>query len=113
MAADYRPVSIAVEGKQQSGAVRSCGRSRGTSFDVTATVAGVERSWVYDRPETILPSPCLDDWLADRPPGFRAGEVTLLDARSGRARTGKGRATRLSARRGGRIVGGRHGPLAR
>ena len=79
---DYRPVSIAVEGKQQSGAVRVIGRIRGTSFEVTATVAGVERSWVYDRPEAILPEPCLDDWLADRPPGFRAGEVTLLGERS-------------------------------
>ncbi len=82
VAPDYRPVSISVEGKQESGTSRVTGRSRGTSFAVTATVAGIERSGVFDRPEAILLEPCLDDWLADRPPGFEAGEVTLLGEES-------------------------------
>ena len=82
VAPDYRPVSIAVEGKQESGTSRVTGRSRGTSFEVTATVAGIERSRVFDRPEAILLEPCLDDWLADRPAGFQAGELTLLDEES-------------------------------
>jgi hypothetical protein len=78
VAADYRPVSIAVEGKRESGATRITGRSRGAAFEVTATVAGIDRSGVFDRPGAIVPEPCLDDWLADRPAGFAAGEVTLL-----------------------------------
>ena len=86
---DYRPVSIAVEGKQESGAVRVIGRSRGNAFVVTAMVAGVERSGVFDRPEAILLEPCLEDWLADRPPGFEAGEVTLLGEESCMARPAK------------------------
>ena len=66
----YRSPSRGSKSRARS---RVTGRSRGTSFEVTATVAGVERSWVFDRPEAILPEPCLDDWLADRPPGFRGG----------------------------------------
>jgi Transglutaminase-like superfamily len=95
---DYRPVSIAVEGKQESGTTRVNGRSRGSSFVVTATVAGVERSRVFDRPEAILLEPCLEDWLADRPPGFEAGEVTLLGEKSCMTRPAKVR--RLGARPG-------------
>ncbi len=34
--ADYRPVSISVEGKRESGMARVTGRSRGSSFAVTA-----------------------------------------------------------------------------
>jgi Transglutaminase-like superfamily len=82
VAPDYRPVSIAVEGKRESGPTRVTGRSRGSSFEVTATVARVERSRLFDRPETILLACCLDDWLADRPPGFEVGEITLLGEES-------------------------------
>jgi Transglutaminase-like superfamily len=96
--ADYRPVSIAVEGKRESGAIRIKGRSLGATFEVTATVAGIERSGVFDRPEAILPGPCLDDWLADRPPGFAAGEVTLLDDES--CTTKPAKVKRLDARSG-------------
>jgi len=35
VAADYRPVSILVEGKRESGPTRVTGRSRGSSFEVT------------------------------------------------------------------------------
>ena len=79
---DYQPVSIAVEGKRDSGAARVTGRKRGSAFAMTATVAGIERSRVFDRPEAILPEPCLEDWLADRPPGFETGELTLLGEES-------------------------------
>ncbi|MGP0063187.1 MAG: transglutaminase-like domain-containing protein [Isosphaeraceae bacterium] len=98
VAADYRPVSIAVEGKRESGATKIIGRSRGAKFEVTVTVAGIERSGVFDRPESILLEPCLDDWLADRPTGFAAGEVTLLDEESCTLKPAK--VERLGARPG-------------
>jgi hypothetical protein len=75
---EYKPVSIVVDGKRASGAIHVAGTSRGSSFAVEARVAGIERSRVLDRAETILPEPCLDDWLADRPPGFKEGALTLL-----------------------------------
>ena len=80
--ADYRPVSIAVEGMRDSGMARVTGRSKGPAFEVSATVAGLERNRVFDRPETILLEPCLEDWLADRQPGYEAGELTLLGEES-------------------------------
>jgi len=98
VAPDYRPVSILVEGKRESGPTRVTGRSRGSSFEVTATVAGVERSRLFDRPEAILLAPCLDDWLADRPPGFEAGEITLLGEESCAAKPAK--VKRLGSRPG-------------
>ncbi|MGO9465233.1 MAG: transglutaminase-like domain-containing protein [Isosphaeraceae bacterium] len=75
---DYRPVSILLERKRESGTARVTGRSHGSSFTVTATIAGIERSRVFDRSEAIVLDVCLEDWLADRPPGFEAGELTLL-----------------------------------
>jgi hypothetical protein len=57
--AEYRPVSISVEGKRESGVARVTGRSRGTSFAVTATIAGIDRSRMFDRPEAILLEACL------------------------------------------------------
>jgi hypothetical protein len=96
--ADYRPVSITVEGKRESGVVRVTGRSRGSSFTVTATIAGIERSRVFDRPEAILLEACLEDWLADRPPGFETGELTLLGEESCTPKPAK--ANRLGARAG-------------
>jgi len=95
---DYRPVSFLVEGKRESGPTRVTGQSRGSSFEVTATVAGVERSRLFDRPEAILLRPCLDDWLADRPPGFEAGEITLLGEESCAAKPAK--VKRLGSRPG-------------
>jgi hypothetical protein len=95
---EYRPVSIAVEGKRESGMVRVTGQIRGSTFAVTATVAGVERSRAFDRPEAILPKPCLEDWLADRPPGFEAGELTLLGEESCTPKPAK--VKRLGARPG-------------
>jgi hypothetical protein len=80
--ADYRPVSIAVEGRRDSGVVRVTGRSKGPAFEVSAAVAGIERRRVFDRSETILLEACLEDWLADRPPGYEAGELTLLGEES-------------------------------
>ncbi len=106
--ADYRPVSIAVEGKRQSGSTRIIGRSRGAAFEVTATVAGINRSGVFDRPGEILPEPCLDDWLADRPAGFAAGEVTLLAEESCMPKPAKVR--RLDARPGEPGAPGRSTP---
>jgi hypothetical protein len=96
--ADYRPVSIAFEGRRDSGAAMVTGRSRGPAFEVTATVAGVERSRVFDRPEMILLEPCLEDWLADRPPGYEAGELTLLGEESCTLKPAK--VNRLGARAG-------------
>ena len=61
---------------------------------MTATVAGLERSRVFDRPETILLEPCLEDWLADRPPGFEAGELTLLGRGIVHAQASEGQAAR-------------------
>ena len=98
VAPDYRPVSILVEGKRESGQTRVTGRSRGSSFEMTATVAGVERSRLFDRPEAILPEPCLDDWLADRPPGFEAGEISLLGEESCAVKSAK--VKRLGSRPG-------------
>ncbi len=92
----YRPVSITVEKKRESGVARVTGRSRGSSFVVTATIAGIERSRVFDRPEAILVEACLEDWLADRPPGFETGELTLLGEESCTPKPAK--ATRLGAR---------------
>ncbi len=96
--ADYRPVSISVEGKRESGVARVTGERRGSSFAVTATIAGIERSRVFDRPEAILPEPCLEDWLADRPTGFEAGELTLLGEESCTPKPAK--VKRLGARAG-------------
>ena len=79
---DYRPVSIAVEGKRESGKTRVTGRIRGSTFEVKATVAGVERSRVFDIAETVLLEACLDDWLADRPPGYESNAITLLGEES-------------------------------
>ncbi len=79
---DYRPVSIAVEGKRESGKTRVTGRIRGSIFEVTATVAGIDRSRVFDDAETVLLEPCLDDWLADRPEGYESGTITLLGEES-------------------------------
>ncbi len=78
--------------------IRVTGRSRGSSFEVTATVAGVERTRLFDRPEAILLAPCLDDWLADRPPGVRIGRDHPAGRGVVRGETGEGQATRLSAR---------------
>ena len=76
---DYRPVSIANEGKRASGATKVAARRRGAALEVTATVAGVERSRTFERADAILPAVCLDDWLADRPPDYQKGEITVLD----------------------------------
>jgi hypothetical protein len=96
--ADYRPVSISVEGKRESGVARVTGRSRGSSFAVTATIAGIERGRVFDRPEAILLEACLEDWLADRPTGFETGELTLLGEESCTLKPAK--AKRVGARAG-------------
>ena len=45
---------------------------------MTATVAGVERAHTFERADAILPAACLDDWLADRPPDYEKGEITIL-----------------------------------
>ena len=97
--ADYRPVSIAVEGRRDSGVAMVTGRSRGPAFEVTATVAGIARSRVFDRPEMILLEPCLEDWLADRPPDFETGELTLLGEESCTLKPAK--VKRIGARAGG------------
>ena len=108
--ADYRPVSISVEGKRESGLARVSGRSRGSSFEVTATIAGIERSRVFDRPEAILLGACLEDWLADRPPDFETGELTLLGKESctpkpaKAKRLGRGQASRAWPGRSSRVT---------
>jgi hypothetical protein len=79
---DYRPVSIAIEAKRGSGATRVTGRRQGAALEVSATVAGVQRAHTFEPGESILPRPCLDDWLADRPADFRAGEVAVLHEES-------------------------------
>jgi hypothetical protein len=86
---DYRPVSIDVEAKRASGTVRVTGRRRVGALTLTANVAGVERTHSFAESETIVPGPCLDDWLADRPPDFRAGEVGVLDEGTCESRTAK------------------------
>ena len=53
---------------------------------------------MFDRPEAILPEPCLEDWLADRPTGFEAGELTLLGEESCTPKPAK--VKRLGARAG-------------
>jgi hypothetical protein len=98
VAPDFRPVSIPVEGTRESGRTRVTGRSRGTSFEMTATVAGIERSRPFDRRGAILLAPCLDDWLADRPLGFEAGEISLLGEESCAAKPAK--VKRLGSRPG-------------
>ena len=98
VAPDYRPVSILVEGKRESGQTRVTGRSRGSSFEMTATVAGIERSRLFDRPQAILVAASLDDWLADRPLEFEAGEISLLGEESCTAKPAK--VKRLGSRPG-------------
>jgi hypothetical protein len=86
---DYRPVSISGEGKRGSGTTRFAARRRGEALEVTATVAGVDRAHTYENSVTMLPGPCLDDWLADRPTDFMAGEVVILDNESCELKTAK------------------------
>jgi hypothetical protein len=80
--AEYQPVSIAVEGKRESGVARVTGQIRGSSLAVTATIAGIERARVFDRPAAIMLEVCLEDWLADRPADFETGALTLLGEQS-------------------------------
>ena len=111
--ADYRPVSIAVEGKQESGTIRVAGRSRGASFAVTATVAGIERSGVFDRPEAIL-ARALPRRLAGRSPaGVRGGRGHAAGRGVLHAQAGEGQAARRPPRATGRILVGRLGPPGR
>lgn len=86
---DYHPISIAFEGKRSSGTARVTARRRREELEVTATVAGVERARTFGLTELILPRPCLDDWLADRPAGFTAGEVAVLDEEACESRPAK------------------------
>ncbi len=86
---DYRPVSIAGEGKRGSGTTRFAARRRGEALEVTATVAGVDRAHTFEKSVAMLPGPCLDDWLADRPTDFTAGEVVILDDDSCELKTAK------------------------
>ncbi len=86
---DYRPVSIAVDAKRGSGPAHMTGRRRGDALEVTTKVAGVERARTFGPADAILPRPCVDDWLADRPADFRAGEVLVLDEVSCEARTAR------------------------
>src|SRR5579883_2368880 len=71
----YRPVSFEIEGTQSSGTTRATGRLRGEQFEVTIKVAGLARSVTFDAAGQVVLSPFLDDWLADRPAGFKQGEV--------------------------------------
>jgi hypothetical protein len=84
--ADYRPVSMSIERTSDACVSRVSGRSRGASFAVTATFAGIERGQVFDRPDALVVEGCLEDWLADRPQGFETGVFTLLDEESCTAR---------------------------
>ena len=86
---DYRPVSIAGEGKRGSGTTRFAARRRGEAFEVTATVAGVDRARTFEKAVAMLAGPCLDDWLADRPADFVAGEVVILDEETCELNTAK------------------------
>jgi hypothetical protein len=75
----YRPVSIEVEASRSSGKVRIAGREREGSFEISASQSGIERSREFGPAADLLPRPCLEDWLADREPGFESGPVSLLD----------------------------------
>ena len=75
---DYRPISIAGEGRRGSGPYRVAARRRGAGLEMTATVAGLDRSRTIERADAVMPGVCLDDWLADRTADFQSGEVTLL-----------------------------------
>lgn len=86
---DYRPVSIVGEGKRGSGTTRFAARRRGEALEVTATVAGVDRAHTFGKAVAMLARPCLDDWLADRPTDFMAGEVVILDDESCELNTAK------------------------
>ena len=104
---DYRPVSIAGEGKRGSGTTRFAARRRGEALEVTATVAGVDRARTFEKAVAMLPGPCLDDWLADRPTDFMAGEVVILDDESCELKTAKVEAGQHARTRVG--VADRHG----
>jgi hypothetical protein len=76
---DYRPISITGEGRRGSGPYRVAARRRGAGLEMTATVAGLDRSRTIERADAVMPSVCLDDWLADRTAEFKSGEMQLLD----------------------------------
>jgi len=78
----YRPVSIETNASRSAGKTRMSGRLRGDVFEVSTTRAGVERTRTLGAATGVLFEACLDDWLADRPPGFEAGEVALFDEAS-------------------------------
>ena len=65
--ADYRPVSIAGEGKRASGATKVAARRRGAALEVTATVAGVERARTFERADRHLAADGLPRRLAGGP----------------------------------------------
>ena len=80
---DYRPVSIACEGKRASGATQ--GRGPAPRRGIGGDRDGRGRRalpHLRARPTPSCPAACLDDWLADRPPDYQKGEITVLDEES-------------------------------